>query len=149
MTGQQVKITMIGRHLAKEGLEFVYKGEIAGCEGCKVYKVCHNLTPKRRYRITGIRNTAIHSCDVHADGVCAVDVIEAPVPALIPAAKAIQNSKVLIDEACSCTECENYDLCVPEGLIPGEYYTVNKIIKSGVNNCERGESLRLVELIPV
>ena len=140
---------MIGRHLAKEGLEFVYKGEIAGCEGCKVYKVCHNLTPKRRYRIVGIRNPTIHSCDVHADGVCAVDVIDSPIPALIPAAKAILNSKVHFDEICPHTECENYDLCAPEGLIPGEYYNVTKIIKSDVENCECGESLRLVELVPV
>ena len=79
MNEEKVKITLIGTSLARPGLEFIYEGELAECEGCKVFKVCNNLQPKKRYRIVGLRNGAMHECRIHHENVCAVEVIESPV----------------------------------------------------------------------
>ncbi|WP_172673807.1 UPF0179 family protein [Methanogenium cariaci] len=93
---EHTKITLIGKALAQEGIEFVYKGEVHACEGCRLKKVCHNLSPHQRYRIVGgVRTNTLHSCPVHMDGAYTVEVVEAAVPAAVPAERTILNSTVV------------------------------------------------------
>ncbi|MCK4270117.1 MAG: UPF0179 family protein [Methanogenium sp.] len=146
MSENDIKITLIGSNLAEVGLEFIYEGETPECEGCKVFKVCNNLQSKKRYRIVGIRGSTVHKCNVHRDGVCAVEVIESPILALLPAGRAIVNSRILFESTCTCSECDNYELCCPEGIIEGEYYLISKVLGNAAGECEKKFRLKLVEL---
>ena len=77
MAEAKTKVTLVGTVLAKQGVEFIYEGEVAGCDTCKVKKACNNLQPGRKYRIISVRTTH-HDCVVHLNGTTAVEVIDAP-----------------------------------------------------------------------
>ena len=68
MSDVKTKVTLVGTVLAKQGIEFVYEGEVAGCDTCKVKKACNNLQKGRKYRIVTVRTThhrrrgADHEC---------------------------------------------------------------------------------------
>ena len=149
MGEDQIRITLIGRALSKIGNEFVYKGDLPECEGCRMYKVCNNLIPRRRYRIVGLRGENVHSCNVHYEGVCAVEVIEAPIIALVDSKKAILNSEIMYEHLCTETGCKNYELCFAEGLIEGERYLVSSVSEYSGPACMKGKALKKVELNPV
>jgi uncharacterized protein (UPF0179 family) len=149
MPESKMKVTLIGTLLAVPGLEFVYRGALPECEGCKKYRVCNNLQQDRRYRIIGVRSRTVHECRVHEGGAYAVEVIESPVIALIPSEKVIVNSTIAFDPTCTITGCKSYELCHPEGLIKGERYVVGEVLGSAPEACERGRNLKLVELRPV
>ena len=150
MTENHIRITLIGKALAKPGDEFIYKGDLPGCEGCRMYKVCNNLVPKRRYRIIGLKNNNILSCNVHYEGVCAVEVIQAPVATFIDNKKAILNSEIIYDPSCSETGCENYDICLAEGLTEGGRYLITSVFENmKKSGCKKNRSLKKVELNPV
>ncbi|NLN09133.1 MAG: UPF0179 family protein [Methanoculleus thermophilus] len=150
MANEKTKVTLIGAALAKQGLEFVYEGTTCPeCENCKVSKVCHNLQPGKKYRIMGIRSNTRHECPVHHEAAVAVDVAEAPVVALISADMAIANSQVRYESSCSRTDCRSYSLCHPDGIIEKGKYIVGEVLGNAPEICERGRSLRLVELRPV
>jgi uncharacterized protein (UPF0179 family) len=148
MNGDNAKVTLIGIELAKPGLEFVYEGPQPGCEGCKVYKVCNNLVPGKRYRIIGVRTGTTHECRLHHGGARVVEVIDAPIVALINAERAIVNSKIQFESTCHITACRGYDLCNPEGIIEGARYLVGEVLGNAPEGCERGRVLKLVELRP-
>jgi len=148
MTETKPKVTLIGRELAKNGLEFIYEGTIGDCGSCKLSKACNNLKKGRRYRIVGVRTTE-HICPVHLNDALSVEVIESPIPVLISADMAIRNTKIQFEFSCSRENCTNYDLCRPEGLIEGEKYIVMDVVGNAPDICEKGRSLQLVELMPV
>lgn len=109
-------VTLIGRRLAEEGQEFVYQGEAEGCDGCPYRSQCLNLTEGRRYRITGIRKKAqLLDCEMHQDGVRAVEVEPAPIKANVSSQKAYAGSKTELEGPCPHTECPSHEFCVPEG----------------------------------
>lgn len=145
----KTKVTLIGAAFAKQGLDFVYEGNpCQECENCKVRKTCHNLQPGRKYRVDAVRTNTRHECPVHHEAVIAVDVMEAPVIALIGADMAIANSKVSYEFSCPRTECRSYQLCHPDGIIEGEKYVVGEVLGNAPDVCERGRALKLVELRP-
>ncbi len=148
MTAKKPKVTLIGEILARQGVDFVYEGPSSACENCKVRKVCHNLQPGRRYRIVAVRPNTRQDCPVHAGSVCAVEVEEAPIVTLIQADMAIVNSKIGYEFSCPKTHCRSYDLCRPEGIVEGEKYIVGEVLGNAPDVCERGRSLKLVELRP-
>ena len=123
MVEAKTKVTLVGTVLAKPGTEFIYEGEVAGCDTCKVKKACNNLQKGRRYRIVSVRTTH-HECVVHLNGASAVEVIEAPITVLINADMAIVNSKIKPDLSCSKTDCRSYLICHPDGVVDGEKYIV-------------------------
>jgi uncharacterized protein (UPF0179 family) len=149
MVADNAKVTLIGTDLAKPDLEFIYEGAQPECEGCKVFKVCNNLTAKKRYRIMGVRTGSTHECRLHHGGARVVEVIESPIVALINSERAIVNSKIQFESSCSSTACKSYDLCNPEGIIEGERYIVGEVLGNAPEGCERGRTLKLVELRPV
>ncbi len=150
MVQQKTKVTLIGAALAKPGLDFVYEGSTCTeCEGCKVRKVCHNLQSGKKYRIVAIRSNTRHDCPVHHEAAVAIDVVEAPIVALIGADMAIANSKVRYEFSCTRTECRSYRLCRPDGIIEGDKYIVGEVIGNAPDVCERGRPLKLVELRPI
>jgi uncharacterized protein (UPF0179 family) len=92
MAETKTKVTLVGTVLAKQGVEFIYEGEIAACDSCKVKKACNNLQKGRKYRIVSVRTTH-HECAVHLNGATAVEVTDAPITILITPEMAIVNSK--------------------------------------------------------
>ena len=142
------KVTLIGKELAKNGLEFIYEGTISECNSCKLNKACNNLKKGRRYRIVGVR-PAEHSCVVHLNGTRTIEVVESPIPALISADMAIKNSKIQFECSCTRDQCASYLFCRPDGIIEREKYIVFDVIGNSPERCEKGRSLQLVELMPV
>lgn len=148
MNEQKPKVTLIGKELAKKGLEFVYEGVAAPeCKGCKVKRACNNLHPGRRYQIVSIRATH-HECPIHLNGACAVEVIEAPISALISSDMAMKNSRFQFQSPCSVTECLSFCLCHAEGMIDGEKYIVTEIGEKADVVCEKGRTLKHVTVRP-
>ncbi len=142
------KVTLIGKELAKNGLEFIYEGSITECSACKLKSACNNLKKGRRYRIVGVRSIE-HTCTVHLNGAQSVEVVESPIPALLPADMSIKNTKIQFECSCNRELCPNYPFCRPDGIIEREKYIVVNVIGGAPEQCEKGRTLQFVELIPV
>ena len=147
MSETKTKVTLVGTVLAKPGVEFIYEGEAAECETCKVKKACNNLQKGRKYRIVSVRTTH-HDCTVHLNGATAVEVMEAPITVLINPDMAIINSKIKPELSCNKSDCRSFDLCRPEGVVKDEKYVVTDVLGNAPNICEKGRSLKLVEIRP-
>jgi hypothetical protein len=147
LTETKTKVTLVGTVLAKPNVEFIYEGEIADCDTCKVKKACHNLQKGRKYRIVTVRSTH-HDCAVHLNGATAVEVMEAPITALINADMAMVNSKIKPELSCNRSECRSYPLCRPDGVTDGEKYIVTEVLGNAPDICDKGRALKLVELRP-
>ncbi|PKL70083.1 MAG: hypothetical protein CVV30_01555 [Methanomicrobiales archaeon HGW-Methanomicrobiales-1] len=147
MAETKTKVTLVGTVLAKPNLEFIYEGEVAECDTCKVKKACHNLQKGRKYRIVTVRSTH-HDCAVHLNGATAVEVMEAPITALINADMAIINSKIKPELSCNKSDCRSFPLCRPEGVTEGEKYIVVDVLGNASDICDKGRALKLVELRP-
>jgi hypothetical protein len=141
------KVTLVGTVLAKPGIEFIYEGEAAECNTCKVKKACNNLVKGHRYRIVTVRSTH-HDCSVHLNGATAVEVMDAPVTMLINAEMAMPDSKVKIEFSCNKTDCRSYPLCRPDGVVEGEKYIVADVIGNASDICDKGRMLKLVDIRP-
>ncbi|HET6581057.1 MAG TPA: UPF0179 family protein [Methanoregula sp.] len=147
MSEIKTKVTLVGTVLAKQGVEFIYEGEAADCNSCKVKKACNNLQVGRKYRIVSVRSTH-HECMVHLDGATAVEVMEAPVTALINADMAMVNSKIKVDLSCNKSDCRSYSLCRPDGVVDGEKYIVTDVLGNASDICPKGRALKLVDIKP-
>ncbi|HVN73499.1 MAG TPA: UPF0179 family protein [Methanoregula sp.] len=147
MPEAKTKVTLVGTVLARQGTEFVYEGEAAECDNCKVKKACNNLQKGRRYRIITVRTTH-HECPVHLNGATAVEVMDAPVTMLINADMAIVNSKIKVELSCNRGECRSFALCRPEGIVEGEKYIVTDVLGNAPEICDKGRVLKLVEIRP-
>jgi len=147
MSEIKTKVTLVGTVLAKQGVEFIYEGEAAECNSCKVKKACNNLQIGRKYRIVSVRSTH-HECMVHLDGATAVEVMEAPVTALINADMAMVNSKIKVDLSCNKSDCRSYSLCRPDGVVDGEKYIVTDVLGNASDICPKGRALKLVDIKP-
>lgn len=143
----KTKVTLVGTMLAKQGVEFIYEGEVAECGNCKVKKACNNLQKGRKYRIVSVRTTH-HECAVHLNGATAVEVTEAPITLLISPEMAIINSKIKPEFSCNRHDCRSYELCRPEGVTDGEKYIVVDVLGNAPDICDKGRPLKLVEIKP-
>jgi len=148
MAENDVVITLIGSRLATEGNEFIYRGPADDCEKCRFRNTCLNLDLNKKYRITALRNGSELDCQVHDSGVRAVEVVACPIMAVIESRKAFNGSRMTYeapecDEACSC-----FALCHPDGIASGEKYTICEVFAEEIGPCEKGLTLKKVELRP-
>ncbi len=106
------KISMVGYSLANEGQIFIYLGMAEECSECKLNKVCQDLVPGRRYRVTAVREKE-HDCPIHEGGkVKVVEVEETEIEMSIPSRKALEGALVTLEEEeCPLTWCSNHRLC--------------------------------------
>ena len=146
MAEAKTKVTLVGTVLAKQGIEFIYEGEVAGCDTCKVKKACNNLQAGRKYRIVSVRTTH-HECMVHLNGATAVEVMEAPITVLINADMAIINSKIKLNSPVARV-IAGFSLCHADGVVEGEKYVVADVLGNASDICEIGRVLKLVEVKP-
>ena len=147
MTETKTKVTLMGTVLAKPNVEFIYEGEVAECDTCKVKKACHNLQKGRKYRIVTVRTTH-HDCAVHLNGATAVEVMEATITALINADMAIINSRITPELSCNKSDCRSFPLCRPDGVTEGEKYVVVDVLGNASDICDKSRALKLVEIRP-
>jgi len=143
-------VTLIGSRLANEGVEFVYRGEADGCEGCPYRSQCLNLSEGVQYRVTDVReNAQTLDCAMHDDGVRAVEVEPATVRANVPSDGAFAGSKVSLAGPCPHVDCPSHELCVPEGAdFDGEYRIEEVQGDPPHDHCFLDRDLTLVEFSP-
>jgi uncharacterized protein (UPF0179 family) len=143
-------ITLVGTRLAEPGMEFVYRGEADACEGCPYRGQCLNLTEGVRYRVTDVREGGqTLDCGVHDEGVVAVEVEQASIPANVPSRNAYAGSRVSLAGPCPHTECPSHDRCVPSGAAFDGEYRIREIEGEPPHDfCALGRELTAVELEP-
>ncbi len=143
-------VTLIGSRLASEGVEFVYRGEADGCEGCPYRNQCLNLSEGVTYRVTEVReNAQTLECAVHDDGVRAVEVEPASVRANVAADGAFAGSKVSLPGPCPHVECPSHEYCVPEGAEFDAEYRIDEVQGDPPHDhCHLDRELTLVEFAP-
>jgi uncharacterized protein (UPF0179 family) len=111
-----VVITLIGEHLAREGVEFVYRGPLTECRDCKLKAVCFNLDSGGMYRIKSVRDVH-HECRIHEEGVRVVEVEKIPVRCAIIRKHAMEGSTITFEDVkCKTLGCIHYHVCHPLGL---------------------------------
>jgi uncharacterized protein (UPF0179 family) len=74
--------------------------------------------------------------------------MEAPITILITPEMAIVNSKIKPELSCNKSDCKSFALCRPEGVVDGEKYIVTDVLGNAPDICEKGRSLKLVEIRP-
>lgn len=138
-------VTLIGKKLAKEGLEFRFGGCLSRCQSCELKNSCCGLDKNRWYRITGVRDKE-HKCKVHHEDVKVVEVEKIPVKTSASGRSIIEGSVITLDnKGCNNIECDNYKLCYPPGIEFGTKYNIEKVGKK--IDCPEGKDLKEVELL--
>lgn len=148
MSEPDVTITLIGSRLAAPGNEFIYRGPAADCEKCKLKNICLNLDKNKKYRVTGVRNGSELECALHDTGVKAVEVVACPIITVMESRKAFNGSKMTYEAPDCDKSCECFALCHPEGLATGEKYTICEVFSEEIGPCQKGLTLKKVELRP-
>ncbi|MFB6155668.1 MAG: UPF0179 family protein [Haloferacaceae archaeon] len=143
-------ITLIGTRLAEVGREFVFRGESADCAGCPYRGQCLDLSEGTRYRITDVRDNAqTLDCAVHDEGVRAVEVEPASVPANVASKGAYAGSKAKLPGPCPHTDCPSHPYCVPMGADFDREYRIEEVLgEPPHDHCQLGRDLTLVEFAP-
>ena len=132
-------ITLVGKKMAKEGVEFVYLGINDICRSCRLKTVCSNLQEGRTYRIVKIRDKT-HECPLHEEGVVVVEVEKLPIEVNIKKEEAEATAVSYHAIKCDRVLCDEYDACVP-GIREKDYRILEVV---GDVKCPRGLSLRKV-----
>ncbi|MFP3871420.1 MAG: UPF0179 family protein [Candidatus Natronoplasma sp.] len=138
-------VTLIGKSLAKEGLEFRFGGCLSKCQDCELKNSCCGLEKNRLYKVTGVRDKT-HDCKVHHKDVKVVDVEQIPVKTTASGNRVVEGSVITLeDKDCGEIECEHYRLCHPIGIEFGTKYNVEKTEEK--IDCPKGKDLKKVELM--
>lgn len=134
-------ITLIGKNLAKGGVEFIYLGQSQTCKKCRLKTVCSNLKERRTYRVVKVREKE-HKCALHEGGVVVVEVEQLPAEVNIRKEEAEGTAVAYQPIKCNNVMCNEYTACVP-GIKEKEY----KIVKTMDNvECPLGYALKKVAL---
>ncbi|MBA3046130.1 MAG: UPF0179 family protein [Candidatus Thermoplasmatota archaeon] len=133
-----VMLTVIGKKLAKEGMEFVYLGPLSDCKDCKVRNICFHLDRGSRYRVVGLRDV-MHDCPLHEEGVRVVQVEPLPRKAVIMKKVAMEGSSISYDfPKCRERGCPHFELCFIPGVDTGQKKKVAKVMENV--DCKIGQS---------
>jgi hypothetical protein len=143
-------VTLCGRDWANIGVEFIFLGAKPECEGCKIKRTCLRLRENAKYKIVSLRDGTVQECALHDSGVVAVEVVELPIIALLDSKKSVPGATIRYDKKdCDYLECAMYNLCHPIELRDGETVVVEKVIGESPEICEKGYSVKVVELARV
>ncbi|BAB60392.1 hypothetical protein [Thermoplasma volcanium GSS1] len=140
------KISLIGKDLAKEGIEFVFAGPLPTCSDCRVKNVCFNLEQGHKYRVTKVREQLNPCIIFNGDKVNTVEVEELEDFFIIQESKKLQEGAIVTMKSMNCDyiTCPNIEKC-------NLYYQKNDLkvaIKSiGQNvNCPKGFKMKKVQV---
>ncbi|MFB6164815.1 MAG: UPF0179 family protein [Haloarculaceae archaeon] len=143
-------VTLVGTRLADADTEFVYRGEASACEGCPYRDQCLNLTEGRTYRVTSVReNASTLDCEVHDDGVTAVEVEPASVLANVDSHSAYAGSKASLEGPCPHAGCPSHGFCEPAGADFDAEYRIEEVVGDPPHDyCMVDRDLTLVRFAP-
>jgi len=133
-------VTLIGKKLAKEGVEFIYLGITKTCRSCKLKTVCSNLEEERRYRIKKVRNKS-HKCSLHGE-VVAVEVEKMPIVVNVKKEQAEATAVEYHPINCDFVGCKEYQHC--NAPIKEKEYRILNVI--GDVECPKGYDLKKIEI---
>lgn len=136
-------IALIGKRMAKQGLEFQFLGNILDCRECPLKNICFMLESGKYYRITSVRDKE-HQCKIHdLNRVVTVEVEEIPVPMAVSKKIAIEGSTITFENGqCDEIHCKYYDLCNIPGLRDETKVKIEGYIED--IDCPRGKQLSKV-----
>ena len=145
MGGNKPIVTLVSVSQAKIGLTFINRGASQKCKRCEFYKVCvGNLEVNRVYRIVRVRDRSL-PCSLYETEMKVVEVVEAEIDTVVPSKVAVEGAIITYKSPeCEDQECENRDICFPEGLFDGDRCKILKVI--GSLQCRLGLPLRRVLL---
>jgi hypothetical protein len=139
-----VLVTLVGKNLARVGLEFIYRGPLPECRDCKLKTVCFNLDKGRKYKVTALR-TMHHNCRIHEEGVRVVEVEKIPIRIGIKSNLAIEGSMLSYESIeCENLDCDYYKICMEPTVKIGEKLKIVKICED--IPCEKGDNLKIIEI---
>ncbi len=133
-------VTLIGKKLAKDGVEFIYLGITKNCRSCKLKTVCSNLEEGRKYRITKVRDRS-HKCALHGE-VIAVEVEKLPIVANVKKEQAEATAIEWHPIKCDFIGCKEYEYCNPP--VKEREYRILGIV--GDVDCPKGYELKKIEM---
>ncbi len=137
-------ITLIGEHIAREGMQFVFNGGAPECRECKLKIACLNLEPGQHYRVAEVRPKHHDECVIHEGGVRIVRVEEITHRRAVRRKQALEGSIITPDErSCPVIGCPSYRLCFPLGIGKAKHKVLRDL---GPVKCAIGEELRLIEV---
>ena len=139
-----VLLTVIGKTIAKTGVEFIFMGPNSSCKECKVKNICFHLDQGSKYKIIDSRDV-VHDCPQHDEGVVVVQVEEVPRQAVIPKRQAMEGTTITFElPKCDYRGCPHYNLCFPIGMENG---MKKKVIQTHEKvDCVQGQARVSVEL---
>lgn len=140
-------ITLIGKSLAKDGLEFVFKGSAKECGDCRFKSSCvGNLDENRKYVIVEVKDNE-QKCPIHDENLVVPVVVELAQIDLLTSSKCIFEGSTFKYVPCDCDEnCEFHDMCFPEGLIENDKCIVVKNHGKVNVDCIKGYKLNKLTL---
>jgi len=121
-----VLVTLIGEHLAVEGVEFTYLGSNSECKNCQLKTVCFNLKPARKYRITKLRDKH-HECNIHEGNVVVVEVEELPLTVAVTKEPTEGVTIQVEKRECKNIGCDSFEICTSTAPQNGKKYSVQKV----------------------
>ncbi len=138
------KISLIGKDLAKEGLEFVFNGPLPTCSDCRVKNVCFNLEQGHYYRIVKVRDQVNPCIIFNGDKVNTIEVEEVSEPFNIQNSKKLQEGATISLKSMKCDyiTCPNIEKC---NLLYGKEDT--KVVVKNIGEaikCPKGYDMRKV-----
>ncbi|KZX16149.1 hypothetical protein MBCUT_10150 [Methanobrevibacter cuticularis] len=139
-------ITLIGKDLAEEGLNFIFYGSSEICESCRFKASCiESLEEGRKYIIKNVKDIQ-QKCDLHDTGlVQSVEVEVADVETLVDTKKVFEGSTISFNPPDCDIECVFHHLCNPEGLKKGDKCTVIKDLGKHKGGC--GKDFLLTKVV--
>ncbi|KZX14036.1 UPF0179 family protein [Methanobrevibacter curvatus] len=140
-------ITLIGTHLAKKDLVFLFNGPAEECEECKFKAPClGSLEEGRSYIINNVRDNK-QNCLIHDGGfVLPVEVEKADIVTNVSSKKCFEGSSIVYDPPDCDLQCVYRPFCFPEGLKEGDKTVIKKVLEKRVDGCAKGLSLSKVVL---
>lgn len=110
-------ITLIGKHLAKEGNSFIFYGPADECKSCRYKSSCINsLIEGHKYKIIEVRDVE-QKCPLHDDEKVNVVVVEEADSVVYTDSKVFEGSKFTYKYLnCSNEDCDFREFCFPESI---------------------------------
>ena len=140
-------ITLIGKDLALEGMEFVFLGPADECENCRFKSSCvGNLELNRKYVVVDVKDNE-QKCSLHDEGLVVPVEVERAKIELLTNSKSIFEGSTFTYNAPDCDEkCDFHDLCFPDGLAENDKCIVLGNEGKHKEECKKGYKLNRLTL---
>ncbi len=138
------KISLIGKDLAQQGLEFQFVGPLVQCSSCGIKNVCFNLESGKSYKVTKVRDK-LNNCSVfNGDKVKTVEVESIDDELTMQFGRTIQEGSTVTLKSMKCDHltCQYIEKCNLAHHKEGRKVTI-KTVGSKVN-CPKKYNIRIV-----